>query len=199
MRRKCERRYMTDWHDLTFSDEGQPNRVKAALVGVVGGLVGAYALRLYWRVIAPAVFPPQADPDNHDVNPAHSISLAGKHYLTGESAPAAVGRLVYDQVVGEAPDTAVREQLETTMPLVMGAAAGLLYGGTRTTTRARDIAGGFFYGLRLWQMDTFGAALLGLRPGPKAYSRSQHLWRLAGVWVYSFTTTAVTRVLYRLL
>ncbi len=182
-----------------FPDEGQPHRAKAALVGIIGGLAGAYALRLYWRVIAPAVFPPQADPDNHDVNPAHSISLTGKHYLTGESAPAAVGRLVYDQVVGEAPDMAAREQLENTMPLVLGVIAGVLYGGTRTTTRSYDIAGGLFYGLRLWQMDTIGAALLGLRPGPKAYSRWQHLWRLVGMWVYSFTTTAVTRVLYRLI
>lgn len=190
---------MTDIQDLVFPDEGQPNRPKAALVGIIGGLVGAYALRLYWRVIAPAVFPPQADPDNHDVNPAHSIALVGKQYHTGESAPAAVGRLVYDQVVGEAPDTAAQEQLENVMPLVIGVIAGLLYGGTRTTTRWRDIAGGFFYGLRLWLIDTVGAALLGLRPGPKAYSRSQHMWRLAGIWVYSFTMTAVTRILYRLI
>lgn len=189
---------MTELQDLVFPDEGQPNRVKAALAGVLGGLAGALALRLYSRHIAPAVFPYQADPAYHDINPAHSIALAGRHYQTGESAPAALGRLGYDQIVGEAPDATAREQLEAWMPVVLGVVAGVMYGGTRTTTRARDLAGGFFFGIRLWLMDSIGAALLGLRPGPRAYSRQQHGWRLVGFWVYSFTTTAVTRILYRM-
>ncbi|MBI5668339.1 MAG: hypothetical protein HZC41_10055 [Chloroflexi bacterium] len=189
---------MTELQDLVFPDEGQPNRAKAALVGIFGGLAGAYALRLYARHIAPALFPYQADPAYHDINPAHSIALNGRHYQTGESAPAALGRLGYNQIVGEAPDVTTREKLEDWMPVILGIGAGVMYGGTRTTTHARDIAGGFFYGIRLWLMDTIGAALLGLRPGPGAYSRPQHLWRLVGFWVYSLTTTAVTRILYRM-
>lgn len=189
---------MADLQKLVFPDEGHPNRAKAALVGIVGGLAGAYTMRFYWRAIAPAIFPPEANPANHDVNPAHSISLFGKHHQLNESAPAAFGRIVYDQLVGETPDDAAREQFVASIPVLLGIIAGILYGGTRTTTRARDIAGGFFYGIRLWFNDTMGTALLGLRPGPGAYSREQHTWRLVGFWVYSFTTTAITRILYRL-
>lgn len=76
---------------------------------------------------------------------------------------------------------------------------GAIYGATRTTTRTTDIAGGFFYGIRLWLGDTLMSALLGFRPPPAAFTREQHLWRLSAIWVYSFTTTAVTRIVYRIL
>jgi len=189
---------MPDLEKLVFPDEGHPDRFKAALVGIIGGLAGAYALRCYWNTIAPTIFPPEANPANHDVNPAHSISLVGKQYQFNESAPAALGRVVYRQIAGKAPDDMARERLEAVMPILLGVFAGILYGGTRTTTRARDIAGGFFFGIRIWFNDTIGSALLGLRPGPGAYSREQHVWRMIGFWVYSFTTTAITRVVYRL-
>ncbi|NWG17231.1 MAG: hypothetical protein HXY41_11400 [Chloroflexi bacterium] len=190
---------MTRLQEWIFPDEGRPVRWKGALAGVIGGLAGAYALRLYWRQIAPAVFPPEANPAHPDINPARSIALAGRVYQMGESAPAALGRVGYERLAGETPDADMRRRLDDAVPVLLGVVMGITYGGTRTTTRARDLAGGFFYGLRLWLGDTIGVALAGLRPGPAAYSRPQHLWRLIGFWVYSFTTTAVTRLLYRLI
>ena len=74
--------------------------------------------------------------------------------------------------------------------LAWGMAAGALYGATRTTTRWRDVAGGFFYGLRLFAGDTFGMALLGLRPDPKQISTREHVSWLLGHWVFSFTAAS---------
>lgn len=191
---------MTNLKALLMPDEGRPERAKAALAGIAGGLAGVYALHLYWWRIAPRLFPLKADPANHNINPAYTISLTGKHYRQGETTTAALGRLAHTQIAGVEPEDALaRRQASDLAAVALGITAGILYGGTRTTTRPRDLAGGFFYGLRLWLGDTFGAALLGLRPGPGAYSAGQHLWRLSGFWVYSFTTTAVTRLLYRLL
>jgi hypothetical protein len=70
----------------------------------------------------------------------------------------------------------------------------------REPLHARVISrGGFFYGIRLWLGETIVAALLGFRPGPTRFSVEQHVGLLTVYWVYTFTTTAVTRLLYRLL
>jgi hypothetical protein len=74
---------------------------------------------------------------------------------------------------------------------------GAAYGSTRTTTRNRDIAGGFFYGIRLWLGDEVMSRLLGLERDPREWPLKRHLVWLTGHWVYSFVTAQVTRVLYR--
>jgi hypothetical protein len=107
-------------------------------------------------------------------------------------------RLMYDVIVRQeiAPDE--KRSLAGTLDWVYGIVMGAAYGGTRTTTRARDVAGGFFYGIRLWLGQMIGLAWLGLRPGPTRYPLAAHLRLLTSIWVFSFTATFVTRVLYRL-
>lgn len=176
------------------------DRRKGLLVGLIGGAVGVFALKLYWEYEA-QILPPDfnpALPDEVQKLPDFE-SKFGKLYRDGESPTAAAGRLIYERATNSEPDAATRRQLDDAALLAWGMAAGALYGATRTTTRRRDIAGGFFYGLRLFAGDTFGMALLGLRPAPKDVSAREHVSWLLGHWVFSFVATNVTRVLYRLL
>ena len=176
------------------------NRWKGLTVGLVGGLAGVYTMRYYWKYIAPELFPEQAD---WKANPAsessNAISLVGQHYEAGEPATAALGRRVYEVITGQEPQSAEMKRLLADLThWGWGVVAGGLYGGTRTRTYPRDIAGGFFYGIRLWLGDELLAALMGMRAEPTAFPFRQHLWRLSGHWVYSFVTANVTRILYRL-
>ena len=177
------------------------NRWKGLVVGVVGGVAGVLALKFYWRRIEPELLPPDFNPPLPDeVKNLPDIEPAfGRLYRDGESPTAAAGRALYTQLVGAEPDERTSRWLDDAALLAWGIAAGATYGATRNTTRWRDVAGGVFYGLRLWAGDTVSTALLGLRADPKAVSAREHLSWLIGHWVYSFVMTNLARVLYRLL
>ncbi len=188
------------WRQWYMKDEGTPDRRIGLVAGIAGGIVGYFAMRAYCDEIAPMLFPLDANPDKAIIHAEHTMSPIGKQQQYGETPWEAMGRMTYQMMTGDMPDTPdMRSELGETAQLLSAIGAGAVYGGTRTTTRTRDFAGGFFYGIRLWLGETIGLALMGLRADPRAYKRSQHLWRLSAVWVYSFTTTAITRVLYRLL
>jgi hypothetical protein len=179
----------------------RPNRTKALILGIVGGLVGMAARRYYDREIAPDIFgreqPPRpADPALPD--PVESRAMAAPYYRDGESDMETSARLLYALRNRReiSPDT--QKEWANALDWAYGTLVGAMYGGTRTTTRARDFAGGFFFGIRLWLGQIVGLSYLGLRPGPTRYSAQSHLRLLASIWVYSFTSTLITRLLYRL-
>ena len=180
-----------------------PNRWKGLSVGIVGGLAGAIARHYYEHQIVPRYFPPLAPPANPDSDkpdPVEARAYFAPQYRADETATQTAARLGYKFLNDSEPREVETMALAVTVTEVaQGIAAGAIYGGTRTTTRARDIAGGFFYGIRLWLGETIVAALLGFRPGPTRFSFEQHARLLTAYWVYTFTTTTVTRLLYRLL
>ena len=185
---------------VIHTDEGTPDRRIGLAAGIIGGVVGLYALRIYWQEIAPLLFPPDAHPDSPYLNPADPVALVGQQYQEGESSTEAVGRVAYELLSGQVVTSAAeRSALADKVLLAWTVTSGAAYGATRTTTHIRDFASGVFYGIRLWLGDTWISALLGFRPAPAAFTPRQHLWRLSAIWVYSFTTTAITRIVYRLL
>jgi hypothetical protein len=177
----------------------RPDRKKALILGIVGGLVGVAVRRYYDREIAPDIFGRElpllnsAQPD-----PIESRAMAAPYYRTGESDMETTARLLYALKNRREIPPDIQKQWADTLEWVYGVVVGAAYGGTRTTTRARDFAGGFFFGIRLWLGQALGLAYLGLRPGPTRYPLQSHLRLLASIWVYSFTSTLVTRLLYRL-
>lgn len=180
------------------------DRRKGLVAGLAGGAVGVVALQLYWRLLSPYAFDdvPSADEPLPFADKLPEIEpLFGQRQMPGEAATATVGRVAYRVVTGHAPrNDAERRHLRTLVLWSWGLAAGAGYGSTRTTTRARDIAGGFFYGIRLWLGDEVMARVLGLeRRDPREWPLKRHLIWLTGHWVYSFVTANVTRALYRLL
>jgi hypothetical protein len=171
-------------------------------VGIVGGLVGALVRRYYEQNIAMRYFPslvPPAHTRDNIPDPVEQRAFFPPQHRSNETCIQTSARVLYNLLTGDEPPKAETQAVvENLVELAQGVAAGATYGGTRTTTRARDIAGGFFYGIRLWLGETLVAALLGLRAGPTRYSLEQHSRLLTAYWVYTFTTTTVTRLLYRL-
>lgn len=181
--------------------EGMPDRRKGLVMGIIGGLVGAYLMRRYSRELLPQLFPDANDPPQRTDNPDLLEERApfGQLYQPDETSYEAGGRVVYELATGKSPQTqAERQQLGDLAHWGVGLMAGIAYGATRTSTLPRDIAGGFFYGIRLWLGDEIFMPLLGFRAGPTRFTLRQHLALLTRYWVYSFVTTNVTRILYRL-
>jgi hypothetical protein len=179
------------------------NRRKGLIAGMVGGMVGAFAMRTYWMLLAPDAF--RQIPNRHKpVQVAQKLPeiapVVHPQRSYGEAATSVVGRAIYENVLGrEVESSAEQRHLRDAVLFAWGTLMGAAYGATRTTDRWRDIAGGFFFGIRLFVGDEIAAAGLGLRPDPRSWSRREHLVWLTGHWVYSFVTAQVTRVLYRLL
>lgn len=179
-----------------------PDRRIGLVAGLIGGLVGMAALRVYMREIEPSLLPKfqeiEARPlgdvlDHHELD---NIALIGPHYRPGEASSATAGRVLYQQLTGTEPEPATQAALTDLMQWTWGLLAGGAYGGSRTTTAPRDLASGFFYGIRLWMGDTLISALLGLRPSPTILPVSEHIKRLVRCWVFTFITTQATRLLY---
>lgn len=182
---------------------GVPNRWKGLAVGIVGGIVGTVAQRYYEQNVAPRYFPavrPPARENRTTPDPVEQRAYFAPQYEPDETLTQTVTRAAYTLFHRRVPRYAETRQLgEDVAEFAIGMFIGAMYGGTRTTTRARDIAGGFFFGIRLWLGEVVGAPLLGFTPGPTRFSPEQHAHLLTRWWVYSFVTTNVTRVLYRLI
>lgn len=181
------------------------NRWKGLAVGLVGGIVGVLSMRHYRRELAPRWFAesPRTG-EEHDLIDEFVSQLPeiepqwGRQYRDGETPEAAAGRILYTRIYGEEPASAeTRALLQDVVLLGWGALVGMAYGFTRTTTRARDIAGGFFFGLRLFLGWSLLYPWLGLREQPRTTSRYVYFISLTAHWVYSFITANVTRLLYR--
>ncbi len=167
---------------------------------MIGGMVGVAARRYYDREIAPDLFGREQPPRPAELpDPVEQRAMAAPYYRAGENDWETGARLLYALAYRREIPPETQEAWADSLEWLYGVLIGATYGGTRTTTRARDFAGGFFFGIRLWLGQTIGLAYLGLRPGPTRYSAQAHLRLLVSTWVFSFTATLVTRLLYRLL
>jgi hypothetical protein len=84
------------------------NRWKGLVLGMVGGIAGVLAMRVYWQQVEQLTGrDPRKDYDQSEVpdtDVLDSVSLVGKHHRQGESSTAALGRIAYQQVTGKGPD-----------------------------------------------------------------------------------------------
>jgi hypothetical protein len=176
------------------------DRSKAMMIGIAAGLVGAHAMRYYLKHIAPGLIPqtPIETPDELTQSLPEIEPIVGVHYRMGETPAETVARTLYTQINGREPSAEDLAPLSDAMIYGWGVLAGAAYGYTRTTTRWRDLAGGVFFGLRLWGGDIIAGRALGIIPSPQLWSRRENLWWLSAHWVFSFILTNLTRVVYRL-
>ncbi|MBX3086783.1 MAG: hypothetical protein KF716_34440 [Anaerolineae bacterium] len=190
------------WRMLMGQFEGEPDRRKALMMGILGGMVGTVVMRYYTRHIVRGMFPGAFVPNVNatQIDPQERHALVPRQYEDGETLFETAGRVAYTLSTGNKPqDSETRQRLGTLVEAAYFIAAGAAYGGTRTSTRWRDFAGGFFMGIRMWVGEEIGAPLLGLRAGVTRFTLKQHLILLTRYWSFTLVMANVTRVLYRLI
>ncbi len=178
------------------SNGRKPEWWKRYLIGVAGGLAGTAAMSLYMKGIKSLHNPQQnkqaSAPSEHDV------SVIGRQHQNGESATAAIGRILYKTVKGREPDEQTKNKLSSFVHWGYGTDMGAAYALLRGRKTHLDWAGGLAYGAALWFAgDEIAVPLLGLAEGPKGYPKSLHAETLGAHLVYGVATAAATQLLER--
>src|SRR5689334_16676621 len=157
------------------------NRWKGFVLGAVGGVVGIVAMQVYWQIVTIAEGEDprkkqKESPTPEELQSLDSISLVGKHHREGESSTAAIGRIIYQTMVGKAPRY---QETKTVLSYLVhwgiSVAMSGFYGALRGKNAIPDKTGGMVLGTTLWILgDETAMPLLGLTEGPTAYSTELH-------------------------
>jgi hypothetical protein len=176
--------------------------LKGFIVGVLGGAVGLMAMGWYWEKAAP-IIQRQVDENQEDTQEKaeryNDISIFGRQYREDETAPDALGRIVYTRVAGNEPKAKeTKRLLSNLVHWVYGLAQGGVYGANRGKVGVFDVNGGVLFGTALWLFgDEIAVPLLGLQQGPGGTTLRQHINRLGAHWAYGLGTAVTTQLLRR--
>ncbi len=176
------------------------NHWKGLVLGVAGSVAGLAAMGKYFALVPM----PQGSAGQDDYAGFHaldSLSLVGKQARDDEGSTAAVGRIAYQAVTGEEPQSQeTRTTLSYQVHWAYGMGMGGLYGLVRPAAGWPDLGGGLAFGTGLWALGSqIIVPMLGLAKGPTAYPPRQHLVELGGHLVYGLVTSATTQLLNRVL
>ena len=170
-------------------------------LGVLGGTAGLVAMRLYWMAAtALEGEDPRMLTRDGSAHPLDEVSMTGGLQANeDESSTAAVGRMAYEQVTGEAPSKEEKAALSYGVHWTYGLLTTGLYGALRGRAGGADLAGGAGFGAALWALgDELAVPTLGLSQGPTAYPLRQHAHRLGAHLAFGLTTAAATQALFHL-
>ncbi len=166
---------------------------RAYVAGLLGGAAGTAAMGLYMR----AVQRPNGRPRRQK---EHDVSLVGRRHAEGESAPGAVGRILYKKIARKEPESETKNKLATAVHWAYGTEMGGAYGLIRRRAGKVDLLAGLAWGLGLWALgDELAVPLLGLAEGPKAHPVAIHAEGLGAHLVYGLSTAAATQLLERVI
>lgn len=168
---------------------------RQALIGLAGGLLGAFAMNLFSRAVVrtrngreAAGATPGGDRAGRGMQPPQAEGNAG------DDAAVRVGRAAYRAVTGGEPARETRQWLGSAAHYGFGAGAGMcyaLFGGRAPVIRAGF---GTLYGTLVWALADEGVVpALGLSRGPRQLPAGVHLYSLCGHWIYGATLDAVLR------
>lgn len=171
------------------------DRLKGTVAGIVGGLVGTYAMSEFQGLWSRVV-------DGYE-----SDSAGGRHDARDwqersedDNANEAAAQTIARYTVGRSLD---RDELAVAAPAVhyaFGSAVAALYGAAAEATPAVRAGGGAVLGVALWAAaDEVAMPLLGLSGPPTDREAELHLQAFAAHVVYGVTTEAVRRIVRRAL
>ena len=182
------------------------HRWKGFALGMLGGVAGLLAMRSYWQKVAPALEEQASQQDTRNegeqaTQPLEDISIFGKQYREEESSTAALGRIIYQSITGQEPET---QETKTMLSYLVHWAYGILQGGVYGALQSGagwpDLKGGLLFGTALWLYgDEAIVPLLGLQSGPTAVSPIQHANRLGAHLAYGAATALATQTLRRII
>jgi hypothetical protein len=171
---------------------------KGVVLGALGGIVGLLAMDVYWTaVVKTSGFDPRSQRAQGALD---SISLIGDQHREGETATAALGRILYHRVTGHDPGSKdVQTLLSNAVHWTVSMGLGGLYGAVRARASSIDLNGGLIFGSAVWLLgDELFNPLVGLADGPTAYSAAVHAHALVAHLAYGAATSTVTQLLGRL-
>lgn len=167
--------------------------------GLLGGAAGLLAMELIKRATAPLAKRGAPRPTREAPTARTSMSVVGRHHGPDESATDALGRIVYENLVGRAPSPGTQRKLSWAVHVGYGLVVASLYGairGGRDRGVARAVLGGTLFGAGLWLLgDELAIPLLGLSDKPTRYPVTSHLQSLAQHLGFGVATAATTGVL----
>ena len=186
-----------------MSINNERNAWKGLVLGLLGGIAGVLAMRAYWRQVQNLTgHDPRTDFDEQDIPDTDlldSVSLIGKHHQQGESTTAALGRIAYKQLTGDAPGQETQTILSYLIHWLISMASSGAYGAVRTRAPLVDLPGGLALGTGLWLFgDEMAMPLVGLTKGPTAFPPELHAYSWGAHVVYGVASAAATQALYRL-
>ena len=154
------------------------NSISRVALGALGGAVGALAMTVYNKQVAPLV----TNGKNAHLPDQHSVAPLGQLHAPGESSAAAVGRLAYEATKGRNAPREARESLGEQVHWGMGIASGAVYG---LLTRDLNLLTSLGFSMTLWVLVDEGLLpLAGLHDGPAGDSVAGHASRLASHLAY---------------
>lgn len=181
--------------------EQEPNRWKGFVLGLAGGAAGTVAMGGYWSALTSLLgSDPRMETLDDGVDALEDISVAGQHHTEEEGSTAAMGRIAYEQVTGEAPEPSeTKSLLSYEVHYGYGTLQGGLYGAVTGGRGGRDVSDGALFGTALWLLGDEGlVSLLGLANGPGNYPLKQHVSRWGAHVVYGLAMAITVKVLRKL-
>jgi hypothetical protein len=170
-------------------------------IGELAGIAGLVAMTTTQRLLKPLVKKRAAQPTDVFAS-ERTMSPIGSHHGTNESATDAVGRMAYEQVVGDEPDEGQKRALSWAVHIGYGLAVAGLYGvleGRKRHSLRHAIRTGALFGIGLWALgDELAVPLLGLADKPTQYHPTRHAQSLAAHLGFGIATATVTNVIGRL-
>jgi hypothetical protein len=178
----------------------EPNRWKGFVLGALRATAGVIAMQYYWKAVAAATGGDPRTQDGRSGPPAlDDISLVGSHHQSDESTTAAIGRIGYQAVTGQAPSDETKETLSYLVHWGISMLAGGAYGAVRGPAALPDLTGGLALGIGLWLFgDELAMPLLGLGDGPAAYPPAVHTHGFGAHIPFGLATAVTTQVLQQM-
>lgn len=176
----------------------KPNRWKGFVLGLAGGVVGTVAMGGYWSALTSILgSDPRMETLEDGVDALDDMSLVSQQHGEQEGSTAAMGRIAYEQIAGESPDSVETQSLLSyEVHYGYGAVQGGLFGAMTGGRGRRDVSDGVLFGSALWLLGDEGlVSLLGLADGPGNYPVKQHVSRWGAHVVYGVATAVTVKVL----
>ncbi len=185
---------------MLFETRTRPDRWKGFVTGLVGGVAGTIGMGYYWKIVTglagkdPRTLTTANGPHQFD-----SISLLGKNHADDESSTMALGRIFYNTISKQVPQSKeTKALLSNLVHYTYGSLQPGLYGAFRADKQGLDLNGGVVFGTILWLGgDELAVSLLGLADGPTKFPISQHLHRWGAHLTYGLISVTLARLLYR--
>jgi putative membrane protein len=170
-----------------MSETGEPNILKGALAGAVGGLVASWTMNQFQKVWSAA--------EKEITGGKQGQNGSQKSNQNAEDATMKTADRISQALQGRHLTKDEKKKAGPVLHYTFGAIMGAVYGASVEVNRAANALAGIPFGAILFAgADEVALPALGLSDKPAAYPLSQHLYGLVSHAVYGVTTETVRRI-----